>query len=278
MAKVVTAALVVIMLVVGFAVGLVSSPFLMPQTSTTTDTVWENIQKTGVIRVGTDPTWPPYQLRDNVTGDIVGFEVDIANACAAKLGLTTQWNDMAFDDIITSVQGGQLDMGISGFSVKAERLDKVSFTLPHSTTLGQVVMLKSVMAAKGITTVNTLAEFKNLGITVGVQAGNVEQEELEAAGVTIRTWTDSASPFQDMASANPSVQAVYAETPITTNWINQFHTEGIEVGAVYSHLYYPVAFVVGKNSHTLLDKMDGVLADLIVDGTIEQLRAKWNAY
>ena len=278
MAKVVTAALIVIMLVVGFAVGLVSSPFLMPQTSTTTDTVWENIQKTGVIRVGTDPTWPPYQLRDNATGEIVGFEVDIADACAAKLGLTIQWNDVAFDDIILSVQQGQLDMGVSGFSVKAERLDKVDFTLPHSTTLGQVVMLKSTATAKGITTVNTLAEFTNLGITVGVQAGNVQQEELEKAGVAIRTWTDSASPFQDMASANPSVQAVYAETPITTNWINQFHSEGIEVGAVYSHQYYPVAFAVGKNSHTLLDKMDGALSELIFDGTIEQLRAKWNAY
>jgi ABC-type amino acid transport substrate-binding protein len=278
MAKILTVALVVIMLVIGFGVGLVAGPFLMPQKSTTTDTVWENIQKNGFIKVGTDPTWPPYQLRDNVTGEIVGFEVDIANAAAAKLGLTIQWNEMAFDDIITSVQGGQLDMGVSGFSVKAERLDKVSFTLPHSTTLGQVVMLKSVMTAKNITTVNTLADLKNLGITVGVQAGNVQQTELETAGVPIRTWTDSASPFQDMASSNPSVQAVYAETPITTNWISQFQTEGIQVGAIYSHQYYPVAFAVGKTSQTLLDKMDGAISDLIFDGTIEQLRAKWNAY
>ena len=73
MAKILTVALVVIMLVVGFGVGLVSSPFLMAQNSTTTDTVWENIQKTKVIKVGTDPTWPPYQLRDNVTNEIVGF-------------------------------------------------------------------------------------------------------------------------------------------------------------------------------------------------------------
>jgi ABC-type amino acid transport substrate-binding protein len=278
MAKILTASLVVIMLVIGFGVGLVAGPFLMPPKSTTTDTVWDNIQKTKVIKVGTDPTWPPYQLRDKVTQDIVGFEVDIANAAAAKLGLTIQWNEMAFDDIITSVQGGQLDMGVSGFSVKAERLDKVSFTLPHSTTLGQVVMLKSVMTAKNITTVNTLADLKNLGITVGVQAGNVQQTELEAAGVTIRTWTDSASPFNDMASANPSVQAVYAETPITTNWISQFQTQGIQAGAIYSHQYYPVAFAVGKNSQTLLDKMDGAISELIFDGTIEQLRAKWNAY
>jgi len=279
MAKVLTVALVVVMLVVGFTVGLVSSPFLVAQNSTSSDAVWDNIVKTGVIKVGTDPTWPPYQLRDNATGQIVGFEVDLANACAAKYGLTIEWSDVSFDNIILSVQNGQLDMGVSGFSITPERLDQVSFTLPHSTTEGQVVMLKSTMDAKGITasSIQSLADFKTLGITVGVQSGNVEQIELQNASVDIRSWSDSAAPFQDLVSANPSVQAVYAETPITTTWIAQFQAEGKAVSVVYSHPYYPVAFLTAKNSHTLLDKMDGALAQLIYDGTVDQLKAKWNA-
>jgi ABC-type amino acid transport substrate-binding protein len=277
MAKIVTIGLVVIMLVVGFAVGIMAGPFILPQNASSTDTVWAHIQETRKIQVGTDPTWPPYQMLDE-TGNIVGFEVDLANACAEKLGLTIEWNSVAFDNIILSVQQGQLDMGVSGFSITSERLDQVSFTVPHSTTQGQVIMLDSTKAAKGITTVNSLEDFKTLGIKVGVQSGNVEQQELQDAGVEIATWSDSASPFQDLVSANPSVQAVYAETPITTNWISQFHSEGIEASPVYSHPYYPVAFLVSKNSHTLLDKMDGALAQLIFEGTIDQLRAKWNAY
>ncbi len=275
MAKVLTVALVVIMLVVGFGVGLVAGPFLMPQTSKTTDSVWENIQKTGVIRVGTDATWPPYEMRDNATNEIVGFEIDLANACAQKLGLTIQWSDVGFDTIILSVQNGQYDMGVSGFSVTPERLNEVSFTLPHSTTEGQVIMLKSTADAKGITTLGSLADFKTKGITVGVQSGNVEEDELRAAGVDIKTWQDSASPFLDMVSGNPSVQAVYAETPITTNWINQFATEGKTANVVYKHPYYPVAFLVNKNSLTLLDKMNGALTQLIYDGVVNQLKTKW---
>ena len=277
MVKIVTVGLVVIMLVVGFVVGLMAGPFLLPQGDSSTDTVWAHIQETGVIRVGTDPTWPPYQMLDE-NNKIVGFEVDIANECAERLGLTIEWNDVSFDSIILSVQQGQLDMGVSGFSITAERLDQVSFTVPHSTTLGQVVMLKSTMDAKGITTVDSLEDFKTLGIKVGVQSGNVQQQELQDAGVEIATWSGSDEPFQDLISANPSVQAVYAETPITTNWIAQFKSEGIDASAVYSHPYYPVAFLVGKNSQTLLDKIDGVLVDMIFDGTIEQLRAEWNAY
>lgn len=276
MAKVVTVALVVIMLVVGFAVGLVTDRFFMPQTNTATDEAWENIQATGVIRVGTDPTWPPYQLRDNVTGEIVGFEVDLADACAEKLGLTIQWNDVGFDSIILSVREGQLDMGVSGFSVKPERLEQVSFTIPHSITEGQVVMLQSVMTAKGIThPLSKLEDFKTLGITVGVQSGNVQQEELEAAGVSIAIFDESDTPFQDMVSANPSVQAVYAETPVTTDWITRFAAEGKTVSVAYTHPYYPVAFLVSKNSNMFLEKINGALAELFYDGTVDQLKAKW---
>jgi ABC-type amino acid transport substrate-binding protein len=279
MAKTLTIALVVIMLVVGFGVGLISSPFLVAQNSGTEDTVWAHIQETKVIKVGTDPTWPPYQLRDNQTNQIVGFEVDLANACAAKLGLTIQWSDVTFDNIILSVQNGQLDMGVSGFSVTPERLAQVSFTLPHSTTEGQVVMLQSTMDAKHITadSIHSLADLKTLGITVGVQDANVEQTELQAAGVSIRSWGDSAAPFNDMVSANPSVQAVYAETPITSSWIATFQAAGTPVGVIYQHPYYPVAFLTAKGSHTLLDKMDGALAELIYDGTVDQLRAQWHA-
>jgi ABC-type amino acid transport substrate-binding protein len=275
MAKMITVALVVIMLIVGFGVGLVASPLLMPQNSSTTDTVWEKIQQNKVIKVGTDPTWPPYQLRDSTTNEIVGFEVDLANACAAYLGLTIEWNDVGFDNIILSVGQGSLDMGVSGFSVTPDRLEKVLFTLPHSTTQGQVVMLKSVMEAKNITSLSSLADFKTLGIIVGVQSGNVEQIELQDAGVDIRTWSDSASPFQDMVSANPSVQAVYAETPITTDWINQFAAQGKQVGIAYTHPYYPVSFLVGKDSYMLLEKMNSALTDLIYDGTVDQLKTKW---
>ena len=277
MAKSLTIVLVVVMLVVGFAVGLISSPFIVSQnSSSTTDSVWNHIQQTGVIRVGTDPTWPPYEELDNAS-KIVGFEVDLADACAAKLGLTIDWQNLGFDNIILSVQNGQLDMGVSGFSITPDRLSQVSFTIPHSTTMGQVIMLQSTIDAKHITTINSLEDLKAMGITVGTQDGEVEQQQLQAAGVSMRSWSDSASAVQDMVSANPSVQAVYAETPITSTWIAQYASQGINIGIIYNHPYYPCAFLVAKGSHTLLDKMDGALTQLIYDGTVDQLKAEWHA-
>jgi arginine/lysine/histidine transporter system substrate-binding protein len=276
MANKLTVALVVIMLVVGFGVGLVSSAFIIPANSGTEDKVWNNIQTTKTINVGTDPSWPPYQLLDE-HNNIIGFEVDLANAIAAKLGLSINWVNSNFDSIITSVRGGQLDMGVSGFSITPERLEQVSFTIPHSVSQSQIMMLKSTIDKYHITTITSLQQIKDLGIVVGTQSGEIEEKELQDAGVQNKAWSDSTSSVLDMISANPSVEAVYAETPVTNAWITEYAAQGHDIRIVYSHPYYPVAFLVAKGSHTLLDQFDGALTALIADGTVDQLKTKWHA-
>ena len=119
-------------------------------------------------------------------------------------------------------------MGVSGFSITADRLNSVAFTIPHSTTAAQLIMLASEISKLHITngTITSLADVKSLGLTVGTQDGTTEQQELQAAGVSMNSWDSFATAIQDMASANPSVQAVYAETPITTAWIAQYAAQG----------------------------------------------------
>lgn len=278
MAKRITMILVVVMLIVGFAIGMVASPFIVSQNSSSTDTVWNNIEKRGYINVGTDPSWPPYENLSD-TGQIVGFEVDLANACAQNLSLTIHWHDVSFDDIISEVQDGQLDMGVSGFSITADRLNSVDFTIPHSTTEAQLIMLQSEAAKLHITngTITSLADVKSTGLTVGTQDGTTEQQELQTAGISMNSWDSFATAIQDMASANPSVQAVYAETPITTSWIAQYQALGVPISVVYEHPYYPCAFVVNKNAQTFLANFNGAITNIIASGQMDQLKAKWNA-
>jgi ABC-type amino acid transport substrate-binding protein len=158
--KTVMAIGMIISLIVGVAVGLVASPLLMPQATTSADTVWDNIVASGEIKAGTDPTWPPYEELDGTT--IVGFEIDLADAIAEKLGLTIKWQSVGFDTVIPSMKAKQLDLGVSGFSVIPEGLDEVTFTMPHSINRGQVIMLQSKRTELGIALVNSLQELKNL--------------------------------------------------------------------------------------------------------------------
>jgi len=272
--KYIVGAVAVLMLVVGFAVGLVASP-LLTSTNTESDPIWSSIQQSGKIRIGTDPSWPPFELLDD-SGKIVGFEVDLMDAIAAKLDLNTEWHSVGFDTIIGSVQTKTLDLGVSGFSVTATRLEQVQFTMPHTFTRGQVIMLQSKKDSLGITTITSLSQLKTLGLTAGTQTGTTEQDELNAAGVSFRQFTDFGLAIQDMTSSNPSVDCVYAETPITTAWINQYAAQGKTIVVIYDIPYYPCAFLTNKDADTFVAKIDGAFADIIASGEFDQIKAKWN--
>jgi ABC-type amino acid transport substrate-binding protein len=265
----------IVVLIVGFAIGLVAAPLLMPQ-STAADPVWDSVVASGKIRIGTDPSWPPYESLDS-NNKIVGFEIDLANAIATKLGLTLETSSVIFDNIVSSVKDKSLDMGVSGFSITPDRLEQVAFTIPHSTTQAEIIMTQSKKDALGITMLNSLSDLKTQGLTVGTQTGTTEESELIDAGVSHKSFTDYGTAIQDMMSANPSVDCVYAETPITTSWIAQYQAQGKAISIIYQAPYYPCAFVVNKDARTFLAKVDGALAEIIKSGQMDTLKAKWSA-
>jgi ABC-type amino acid transport substrate-binding protein len=273
--KYITGVGLVVMLLVGFGIGIIVGPMLI-QPSTSEDPIWDDIMQRGVIRIGTDPTWPPYQYLDD-NNNIIGFEVDIANAIAAELGVAVEWRSEGFDTIVASVAARTLDLGVSGFSVNAERLEKVKFTMPHSITRGQVIMLESRRDELDIEMLDSLTDLRDLGLTVGTQQGTTEQDELLSAGISRRDFSDFGAAISDMVSSNPSIDCVYAETPITSSWIGDYEDKGIDIVVIFDIPYYPVAFVANKDANTFVAKMDGVLADMIASGKIDELRDKWNA-
>ena len=86
----------------------------------------EAIASAGVLRVGTDATYAPNQYA-GPDGEPIGWEVELVDALAAKLGLTTTWTKEGFDQIIPKVTAGTLDMGSSSFSDTVERQKSVDF-------------------------------------------------------------------------------------------------------------------------------------------------------
>ena len=121
--------------------GLFASPLVFPPTEEE-DPVWASVTDAGKIIVGTETGWPPYEYK-NETGHIIGFEIDLMEMIADELDLDVEWRDMGFDAIIPAVQSMEIDLGVSGFSITADRLEVIEFTSYHSITEGQVIMLES---------------------------------------------------------------------------------------------------------------------------------------
>jgi len=262
----------IVIAVVAFAVGLFASPIILPPVE---DPIWTRIKTTGKMIVATEPGWPPYEYLNDTT-QIVGFEIELTELIADELNVTVEWRSMIFDAIIPAVQSKEIDLGVSGFSVKPERLEVVQFTMHHSVTTGEVIMLQSRANALGITTLESLANLSNYGSQVcGVQSGTTQELELlEVAPSAVKSYSDYLIALADMERG--AIDFIYAETPVTTGWIADAATTEKPMVVVFSRPYYPVAFVAHKDADTLVANINGVLAEqIIASGKIDQLKKKW---
>jgi polar amino acid transport system substrate-binding protein len=97
----------------------------------------ESIKKAGVIQVATEGAFAPfnYFLGTRLTG----YEVDVAEAVAKKLGLQIEWKALAFDALISAVRQDRFDAAIASHGYTDERAKSVDFTSPHYCSGGQVV-------------------------------------------------------------------------------------------------------------------------------------------
>ena len=93
----------------------------------------------GVLTMGTNAAFPPYEYKDG--DDIVGIDAEIAQAMADKLGLKLEIVDMDFDSLIASIQSGKIDMSLAGMTVTEERKQNVDFTDSYATGV-QVIIVK----------------------------------------------------------------------------------------------------------------------------------------
>lgn len=241
------------------------------------DEVWENIQKRGTIIVGTSPDWPPFEFLDPQTGKLTGFEVELMELIAERLGLKVEWKTMDFATIIVAVEHKDIDLGVSGFSVTPERLDVVQYTLYHTITESQLIMLKEKAQKLGITRLENLEKAADYKLIIGTGSGTTQEAELMdlvRKGVLspdeARSYDDFMVALEDLKLGR--IDALYAETPITTWWLM---TEKTPLVVVFSKPYWPVGFIAHKDSDELVSKINGVLAELIVEGKVAELYKKW---
>jgi polar amino acid transport system substrate-binding protein len=223
--------------------------------------------------VYTEAGFAPYEFFYN--NEIVGVDIKIMEAVAAKLGKTLVVKDVAFDSIVGAVKSGKAHAGAAGITITDERAEEVDFSIPYSST-EQYIIVKADNTA--ITNLETLK-----GKKVGVQQGTTSDllvEGLIADGALAgSTLTPYDAPAVAAAALGTKVDAVVtdkltAEVIVASsngayNTFKFVKADGSDVAEVEE---YGVA--VAKGNETLLAVINEVLAGLISEGKI----AEWEAY
>ena len=227
-----------------------------------------DIRKQGKLIVGVNVPYTPNEYLQN--GKVVGFDVDLMDATAKVLGLTTQYRQASFEKIIPAVEAGTYTIGMSSFTDTKEREKTVDFVDYFSAGI-----LWAAPKGKKVDPNNAC------GLTVSVQANTTEQlDELPAkskacvkAGkkpINIQQYTG-----QDQATnavVLGKVDAMSADSPITLYAIKQSGGKLQQAGNIMQAA--PYGWPIKKGSG-LVEAMQKALQTLMDNGTYDQICKKW---
>ena len=233
------------------------------------DLVPAKIKDTGTLIAGTDPTYPPNEYKDP-SGKIVGFDVELFDAVAAKLGLKTQYVASTFDNIIPSVIGGTYQVGVSSFTDNPEREQKVDMVSYFNAGTQWVAT-----AGQNVTPDTAC------GLTVSVQTGTVQVDDLQARSdecTEAGKQSITIQKFDAQADATTAVilgkvNAMTTDFPVAVDAVKQSKGKVELIGDQYKSA--PYGYAIGKGQGTLAQAVRGALQAIIDDGTYAAVLSRW---
>ena len=216
----------------------------------------------GVLVMATNAEFPPYEYHDG--GDIVGIDVEVAEAIAEKLGMTLEIEDIAFDSIIPELESGKADVGLAGMTVDEDRLKNVDFSSTY-TTASQVIIVKEDSDIAGS---DDLAG-KYIGVQLGT-TGDIYASDYEAEGSTIERYNKGFEAVQAMLQGK--IDAVVIDGEPAKVFVSQ--NEGIKIldEALTVEEY---AIAIKKGNKELLDKVNEALGELKESGELQAIIDKY---
>ncbi|MDQ8186484.1 basic amino acid ABC transporter substrate-binding protein [Pelagicoccus sp. SDUM812002] len=223
--------------------------------------------KDGALLVGTEATYPPFEMT-NDAGEIVGFDIDLIKAIAADQGLILEFRDMDFDSLVPAVQGGNIDIAVSGMSITPLRQKQVAFTDPYIEAGLVVAVGPNAMNVGGVDDLK--------GLRIAVQQGTTgaaKTEELLAAKAigSVKYFPNVSVAMMELL--NGGVDAVINDKPVTEAFVAK-HPDKIKiVGETLASDEY--GFALAKGREELLAKLNAGLANVKADGTWDQLATQY---
>jgi len=216
----------------------------------------------GTLVIGTDTPYPPFEF--GKAPDYDGFDVDMVNAIADKIGVKTEFQDTSFDTIFTDVAQGKFDMVASASTITPERQATVNFSDPYYSAQQALI----VPDGSDIATVEDLS-----GANVGAQNGTTGKAyaEDETDASTVQGYPNGPAAIE--AVVNGQVDATIIDQPVAQDALDKGQS-GFEVATtIPTGELYGLAFA--KNTPELLKAVNGALAGMKKDGGLNEIYQKW---
>ncbi|HEX4119385.1 MAG TPA: ABC transporter substrate-binding protein/permease [Verrucomicrobiae bacterium] len=226
------------------------------------------IKSAGVLRWGADAEGgAPYIYPDPQKPEqMTGFEFELANALAAKLGVRAQMVQNQWDQLIPALQRGNFDIVLNGLEITPENQQRIAMSLPY------YVYAQQIVTRAETTGLEKLEELK--GQRVGVLSSTVAQRLVTGlGGVDVRIYPGNVESFRDLKAGR--IDAVVLDLPIAIYYARP--DPGLKFsGAPFAPGYYGIGVL--KEDTTLLAALNTAIEQLAADGTLERIYRKYDVW
>ena len=245
------------------AAGLAISAASIPLSASADDL--EAVKSAGEFKFANSGAYPPFSFV-NETNEVVGFDVDIGNEMAKRLGVKGVNISTAWDGIIAGLLANKYDAVIGSMTITAEREKAVDFVGPYYRS-GRGIFVATDSPIK------SLEELKDK--TIGVTLGETHEKwARERGGWEIRTYKGLPELFLELQAGR--IQAMIADAvPVSVavkesgEKVRKLETPELEGGDVN------IGIAIRKNNPELKAAMQKALDDMMADGTYEAISQKW---
>lgn len=223
----------------------------------------ERVRRTGVLRWGGDiQGGEPFVFEDpGAPGQLIGFEVEVADAIARELGVRAEFVQNDWSNLVPSLERGSFDVAMNGLEVTPARADTVRFTRPYFVFSAQLVTRRDDASATSLEALE--------GHRVGTLASSFSWELLRERSVEAVPYEGTEEPYQDLRAGR--IDGVLLDDIIAARY-GLVHgdlrlTEDVADG------YYSVACRASES--TLCDEIDEALASIAASGELRRILARW---
>jgi polar amino acid transport system substrate-binding protein len=217
------------------------------------------------LTVGSDVPYPPFEEFGKTKTEFKGFDIEVVEAIAKKIGRTPEFQDTSFDTIFRDLAQGKFEMVASATTITKEREETVDFTNPYYLPSAQSIVVK-----KGATGLSTEKDLE--GKIVGVQQGTTGEEYVEEEIDTkeLRTFPQGPDTFPALEAG--TLDAVVIDRPVAEKAV-QGDPEIEIAGGIETEEQY--GLVVKQGNTELLDELNGALKEIVDSGEYATIFKKW---
>lgn len=218
-----------------------------------------------VLRVGTEPTFAPFEFQKEGSKTYDGFDMDLARAVGKQMGCEVEIVSMGFDALIPALNSGNIDMVAAGMTINDERKQAVSFSDPYYTS-GLIILVNKDN--------NDVKSIKDLeGKRIACQIGTTgEKMARSVAGAKVAAFNTNDEAVMELK--NKGVDAIINDSPVVGYYLAQGGNKTMKtVGDVMEAEQYGLA--VKKGNDKLVKDVNKALLELKKNGAYDKIYETW---